>query len=66
MTSVEMLMSLYNLILGNGGVNFIKIRLLLEDLDHLADKGDANAIQFKKELYHVYILALAATKREFV
>jgi hypothetical protein len=49
---------------GNGGINFIKIRMTLEDIDRLAAEGNEKAIQFIEELGHVHDLVLAATKME--
>lgn len=35
------------------GYKFIHIRVMLEDVEREIDKGNANAIQFAKELDHV-------------
>ena len=49
-----------------GGVNFIKIRMLLDDIDGLADQENPKALQFIKELEHVHAIVLAATQMELV
>jgi len=64
MTSTDKLMNIDSMIHDNGGVNFIKIRIMLDDIDRLASEGNAKALQFIKELGHVHDLVLAATKIE--
>ena len=41
MTSTDKLMNIDSMINGDGGVNFIKIRLMLDDIDSLASEGNA-------------------------
>ena len=45
------------------GYKFIHIRVMLEDVEREIDKGNANAIQFAKELDHVLrFCEMAASK----
>jgi hypothetical protein len=47
----------------DGGVAFLKIRFMLEDIDREIEKGNPNAIQFERELDHVLrFCELAASK----
>ena len=64
MTLIDKLMNINAMIHGNGGVDFIKIRWMLEDVERLANEGNPMAIQFAKELGHVHDLILAAIKME--
>lgn len=63
MTLTQKLMKLVETINSDGGVAFIKIRYMLEDVEREIDKGNVNAIQFAKELDHVLrFCELAANK----
>ncbi len=53
MTLTAKLMKIVEIVNSDGGVAFLKIRYLLEDVQREIDKGNANAIQFEKELDHV-------------
>ena len=53
MTLTQKLMKLVETINSDGGVAFLKIRYMLDDVEREIDKGNANAIQFAKELDHV-------------
>lgn len=53
MTLTSKLMKIVEIVNSDGGVAFLKIRYLLEDVQREIDKGNANAIQFEKELDHV-------------
>lgn len=62
MKSIDILMDIHAMINSEGGCNFIKIRMLLDDIDDLADQESPNALQFTKELEHVHATVLAATQ----
>jgi hypothetical protein len=51
MTLTEKLAKLLEI--AGDGYNFVHIRILLEDVEQEIKKGNANAIQFAKELDHV-------------
>ena len=53
MTLTQKLMKIVEIVNSDGGVAFLKIRYMLEDVQREIDKGNANAIQFEKELDHV-------------
>lgn len=53
MTLTAKLMKIVEIVNSDGGVAFLKIRYLLEDVQREIDKGNANAVQFEKELDHV-------------
>ena len=53
MTLTAKLIKIVEIVNSDGGVAFLKIRYLLEDVQREIDKGNANAIQFEKELDHV-------------
>ena len=53
MTLTAKLKKIVEIVNSDGGVAFLKIRYLLEDVQREIDKGNANAIQFEKELDHV-------------
>lgn len=36
-----------------GGINFLKIRAFLEDVERLKSEGNAHAIQFTNEIEHI-------------
>lgn len=64
MTLTAKLMKIVEIVNSDGGVAFLKIRYLLEDVQREIDKGNANAIQFEKELDHVLrFCEMAANKR---
>ena len=63
MTLTQKLMKLVETINSDGGVAFLKIRYMLDDVEREIDKGNANAIQFAKELDHVLrFCEMAASK----
>lgn len=63
MTLTQKLMKLVEIVNSDGGVAFIKIRLMLEDVQREIDKGNPQAIQFEKELGRVLRLCeMAANK----
>lgn len=53
MTLTAKLMKIVEIVNSDGGVAFLKIRYMLEDVDREIDKGNTNAIQFAKELDHI-------------
>ena len=53
MTLTPKLMKIVEIINSDGGVAFLKIRYMLEEVDREIEKGNANAIQFERELDHV-------------
>ena len=53
MTLTQKLMKIVEIVNSDGGVAFLKIRYMLDDVEREIDKGNANAIQFAKELDHV-------------
>lgn len=53
MTLTQKLMKIVEIVNSDGGVAFLKIRYMLEDVEREIDKGNANAAQFEKELDHV-------------
>lgn len=64
MNLTNKLMKIVELVNDNGGVNFIKIRMFLEDIEREIVKGNKNAIQFNTELDHVLKVVEHATKLE--
>ena len=63
MTLTQKLMKLVETINSDGGVAFLKIRYMLDDVEREIDKGNANAIQFAKELDHILrFCEMAASK----
>lgn len=66
MKSIDTLMDIHAMINSEGGVNFIKIKMLLCDIDDLADQENPKALQFIKELENVHAVVLAATQMELV
>jgi len=53
MTLTSKLMKIVEIVNSDGGVAFLKIRYMLEDVEREIEKGNANAVQFEKELDHV-------------
>ena len=53
MTLTQKLMTSVEVINSDGGVAFLKIRVLLEDVQREIDKGNPQAVQFATELDHV-------------
>ena len=53
MTLTQKLMKIVEIVNSDGGVAFLKIRLMLEDVQSEIDKGNPNAIQFEQELDHI-------------
>ena len=64
MKSIDKLMNIDMMINDNGGFNFIKIRMMLDDIDCHANEGHPKALQFIKELEHVHAVVLAGTQME--
>lgn len=63
MTLTTKLMKIVEIVNSDGGVAFLKIRYMLEDVDREIEKGNANAIQFERELDHVLrFCEMAASK----
>ena len=63
MTLTAKLMKIVEIVNSDGGVAFLKIRYMLDDVEREIDKGNANAIQFAKELDHVLrFCEMAASK----
>lgn len=63
MTLTAKLMKIVEIVNSDGGVAFLKIRYMLEDVDREIEKGNANAIQFERELDHVLrFCEMAASK----
>lgn len=65
MTLTQKLMKIVEIVNSDGGVAFIKIRLMLEDVQREIDKGNANAIQFEKELDRMLGFCEMASKIPF-
>ena len=64
MNLTNKLMKIVELVNDNGGVNFIKIRMFLEDIEREIEKDNKNAVQFNTELDHVLKVVEYATKLE--
>lgn len=68
MTLVEKLMDIDAMIQGEGGVNFLKIKMMLEDVEYLIQNHDPAvvplAIQFAKELDHIHAFISKAVQME--
>jgi hypothetical protein len=63
MTLTAKLMKIVETVNSDGGVAFLKIRFMLEDIDREIEKGNPTAIQFAKELDHILrFCELAASK----
>ena len=57
------LMKIVETVNSDGGVAFLKIRFMLEDIDREIEKGNPNAIQFARELDHILrFCEIAASK----
>ena len=65
MTLTQKLMKIVEIVNSDGGVAFLKIRCLLEDVEREIEKGNTNAIQFEKELDHVLGFCERASKIPF-
>lgn len=69
MTLVEKLMDIDAMIRDDGGINFLKIRMVLEDVEYLIQNNDPAAvplaIQFAKELDHVHAFIRKAVQMGF-
>jgi hypothetical protein len=65
MTLTQKLMKIVETVNSDGGVAFLKIRLMLEDVQREIDKGNSQAIQFEKELDHVLGFCEMASKIPF-
>ena len=53
MTLTQKLMKIVEVINSDGGVAFLKIRVVLEGVEREIDKGNLQAVQFATELDHV-------------
>ena len=53
MTLTQKLMKIVEVINSDGGVAFLKIRVVLEGVEREIDKGNPQAVQFATELDHV-------------
>ena len=63
MTLTQKLLKIIETVNADGGVAFVRIRAVLEDVDREIEKGNANAIQFAKELDHILrFCEMAASK----
>lgn len=63
MTLTAKLMKIVEIVNSDGGVAFLKIRYMLKDVEREIEKGNANAVQFEKELDHVLrFCEMAASK----
>lgn len=65
MTLTQKLMKIVEIINSDGGVAFLKIRYMLEDVQLEIDKGNSNAIQFAASLDHILRFCEAASKIPF-
>lgn len=66
MTLTQKITDIASIINDNGGVNFLKIRFFLEDVERLASEGDKNAIEFSRHLNSVYKAVKHASTLEFM
>lgn len=64
MKLIDQLMEIDAAINGDGGINFLKIRAVLDDIDRLISEGDDSAIQFSNSMRHVYRLVRAAVREK--
>lgn len=62
MTLTQKLMKIVEIVNSDGGVAFLKIRFMLEDVQREVEAGNPTAIQFAKELDHVLRLCEVAAK----
>lgn len=65
MTLTAKLMKIVETVNSDGGVAFLKIRFMLEDVDREIEKGNENAIQFERELDRVLRFCEAAAKKDW-
>lgn len=65
MALTSKLMKIVEIVNSDGGVAFLKIRYMLEDVDREIEKGNANAIQFATELDHILRFCEAAAKKDW-
>jgi hypothetical protein len=65
MNLVSKLLRILELLHGGGGTNFIKVRFLLEDIEKLSAEGNANALEFAKQLDNIYKFVELAVQQEF-
>jgi len=63
MTLTQKLMKLVEIVNSDGGVAFLQIRFMLEDVQREIDKGNPQAIQFASELDHVLRFCELAAKK---
>lgn len=66
MTLTQQITNIVAIVNGDGGVNFLKIRFFLEDVERLASEGDKNAIEFSRHLNSVYKAVKHASTLEFM
>ena len=64
MTLVQKIIKLQEVINSQGGVAFLKIRFLLEDVERESEKGNPRAIQFAAELDHVLRFCEMAAEKD--
>lgn len=64
MTLIDKLMKILEVVNSDGGVTFLKIRLMLEDVEREIAKGNPNAVQFEKELDHILKFCEMCAKKE--
>ena len=62
MTLTQKLMKLVEIVNSDGGVAFLKIRFMLEDVQREIEKGNHQAAQFATELEHVLRFCEMAAK----
>jgi hypothetical protein len=62
MTLTQKLMKLVEIVNSDGGVAFLKIRFMLEDVQREIEKGNPQAAQFATELEHVLRFCEMAAK----
>lgn len=65
MTLTAKLMKIVEVVNSDGGVAFLKIRAMLEDVEREIEKGNARAIQFEKELDHILSFCQLCAKKEW-
>lgn len=66
LTLNKKLMDIYTTIGGNGGADYLKIRIMLGDVEKKADNGDQLAIRFSESLSIVHRFVTMCANMEFV
>lgn len=64
MTLVQKLTKLQEVINSQGGIAFLKMRFMLEDVEREIQKGNPRAIQFAKEFDHVLRFCEMAAEKD--